>query len=68
MFSTAPLPAVSREFDRFRKLRNGMNYYGRQLDVDFVRKSLEEMRAIESRLKHLMVVKYAVLKDALVSL
>ncbi|MBM3303991.1 MAG: hypothetical protein FJY76_02750 [Candidatus Aenigmarchaeota archaeon] len=59
------LPDIARDFDRFRKLRNGLNYYGRLLDANFVRKTLGEMRSSESRLRKLMAERYATLRDVL---
>ena len=56
---------IARDFDRFRKLRNGLNYYGRLLDVDFVGKSLNEMHSMSSGLKRLMAGRYAALKDVI---
>lgn len=34
---------ISRKFDRFRKLRNGVNYYGKQIDVETSKEAKTEI-------------------------
>lgn|SRR3989338_5883930 len=35
--------SISKKFDRLRRLRNGANYYGDDLDVETVKESLKEI-------------------------
>jgi hypothetical protein len=35
--------SVSRNFDRYRKLRNGINYYGDSIDIETVKEAIIEM-------------------------
>lgn len=42
---------LAMKFDRFRKLRNGINYYGRDVDVSTVKEALKEIPKITNFLK-----------------
>ena len=39
------------KFDRYRKLRNGINYYGEDMDIETVKEALEEIPKIIKFLK-----------------
>lgn len=41
---------ISEKFDRFRRLRNGINYYGNQISLESVKEALDEIPKI---IKHL---------------
>jgi hypothetical protein len=43
--------ALSAKFDRYRKLRNGINYYGDDIEEVTVREALEEIPAMIEKLK-----------------
>ena len=45
------LQDIAVKFDRHRKLRNSVNYYGKALDPDFSLRSISEMQAAIKRLK-----------------
>ncbi len=45
------LHGIAIKFDTYRKIRNGVNYYGRQLKKDFVEASLEDMENVKKRLE-----------------
>ena len=34
---------ISRKFDRYRKLRNGINYYGEDVDIETIKEALIEI-------------------------
>ena len=36
-------PSVSKKFDRYRKLRNGINYYGEDIDIETVKEAILEI-------------------------
>lgn len=38
--------SISAKFDRYRKLRNGINYYGEDIDIATVKEASEEIPAI----------------------
>ncbi|MBI5797775.1 hypothetical protein HZA98_02635 [Candidatus Woesearchaeota archaeon] len=42
---------ISLKFDRFRKKRNAINYYGENISVEEVKEYSEEMRSIINELK-----------------
>jgi len=42
---------IADKFDRYRKLRNGVNYYGKELSIDDVKFSIEEINKIIKELK-----------------
>jgi len=42
---------ISKKFDRYRKLRNGINYYGNDLEVETVKLAIEEIPLIIKKLK-----------------
>ena len=54
--------AISLKFDRYRKLRNGINYYGRDVSKETVEKALHEipelMAQIKKRLKDMEKVEF----------
>ena len=39
-------PLISRKFDRYRKLRNGINYYGNEIEIITVEDALGEIPKI----------------------
>lgn len=43
--------SVSKKFDRYRKLRNGVNYYGDDIDLETVKEAIIEIPAIIKRLE-----------------
>lgn len=43
--------SVRKKFDRYRKLRNGINYYGDDVDVETVKEALKEIPSILQELK-----------------
>ncbi|MEK6951641.1 MAG: hypothetical protein AABX29_01365 [Nanoarchaeota archaeon] len=34
---------ISRKFDRYRKLRNGINYYGEDIDIETIKEAIVEI-------------------------
>ena len=42
--------AISNKFDRYRKLRNGINYYGKPVTLDVARNSLEDIEILVKQL------------------
>jgi len=42
---------ISIKFDRYRKLRNGINYYGRDVSKETVESALKEIPSLITRLK-----------------
>ena len=38
--------AVFKKFDRYRKLRNGINYYGEDIDIETVKEAIIEIPAL----------------------
>ena len=35
--------SISKKFDRYRKLRNGINYYGEKIDIETVKEAIIEI-------------------------
>ena len=46
---------ISMKFDRYRKLRNGINYYGNDIDVLSVKNALSEIPKITKYLKKYLI-------------
>ena len=42
---------ISLKFDRYRKLRNGINYYGNNIEISTVKEALRDIPLIISKLK-----------------
>ncbi len=42
---------ISEKFDRLRKLRNGVNYYGKKVDTPVAKKGIEDINKIIRHLK-----------------
>ena len=42
---------ISSKFDRFRKIRNNINYYGKSIDADSVKENKNEIEKIIKELK-----------------
>lgn len=42
---------ISLKFDRYRKLRNGINYYGNTIETSTVKEALKEIPALINKLK-----------------
>ena len=42
---------ISIKFDRYRKLRNGINYYGNDIDTSTVKEALKEIPLMVNKLK-----------------
>lgn len=49
---------IAVKFDRYRKLRNSINYYGNVLDPDFSLRSISEMQSVIGRLKQFISEKH----------
>jgi len=43
--------SLSKKFDRYRKLRNGINYYGESIDIETVKEALIEIPQIIKELE-----------------
>lgn len=43
--------SISKKFDRYRRLRNGINYYGNELDLETVREALVEIPLIIAKIR-----------------
>lgn len=44
---------ISKKFDRYRRLRNGINYYGEEIDIETVREAVIEVpKLIKELEKH----------------
>ena len=44
-------PSASAKFDRYRKLRNGINYYGEDLDIETVKEAIIEIPKLVKELE-----------------
>jgi len=44
-------PSVSAKFDRYRKLRNGINYYGEDIDIETVKEAIIEIHKLVKELE-----------------
>ncbi len=42
---------ISLKFDRYRKLRNGINYYGNDIEISTVKEALREIPLLINKLK-----------------
>lgn len=42
---------IYKKFDRYRKLRNGINYYGEDIDVETVKEAIEDIPALINKLE-----------------
>lgn len=42
---------IYKRFDRYRKLRNGINYYGEDIDVETVKEAIEDIPALIKELE-----------------
>lgn len=42
---------LSLKFDRYRKLRNGINYYGNEIEIETIQTALEEIPELIIKLK-----------------
>ena len=42
---------ISKKFDRYRKLRNGVNYYGEDVDMETVKEAIKEIPLLVKELK-----------------
>lgn len=49
---------IAVEFDRFRKLRNGVNYYGKTVSVDIALDSKDQIKLLCLKLKEKYLKKY----------
>ena len=43
--------SISKKFDRYRKLRNGINYYGEDIDIETVKEAIIEIPKLVKELK-----------------
>ncbi|MEK6937805.1 MAG: hypothetical protein AABX04_02045 [Nanoarchaeota archaeon] len=43
--------SLSMKFDRYRKLRNGINYYGENIDIETVKEAVTEISELVKRLE-----------------
>ena len=43
--------SIYGKFDRYRKLRNGVNYYGEDVDMETVKEAIKEIPLIIKELK-----------------
>jgi hypothetical protein len=43
--------SLYRKFDRYRRLRNGINYYGEDVDIETIKEAIKEIPSIVSELK-----------------
>lgn len=46
---------IAREFDRYRKIRNRINYYGEEIDVNTVKEALKEIPEIITSLNKYII-------------
>jgi len=44
-------PSVSVKFDRYRRLRNGINYYGENVDIETVKEAVTEIPKLVKELE-----------------
>jgi len=42
--------ALSKRFDRYRRLRNGINYYGEDVDIETVKEAIIEIPLLKKQL------------------
>ena len=45
-------PSISAKFDRYRKLRNGINYYGNDIQITTIKEAINEIQKIIKDLKY----------------
>jgi len=45
------LPRTAREFDRLRKIRNGINYYGDNVTIETAKKALKDVPEMIEHIK-----------------
>ena len=43
--------SLSMKFDRYRRLRNGINYYGEDVDIETIKEALTDIPEIVKRLE-----------------
>ena len=43
--------SISKKFDRYRKLRNGINYYGEDIDIETVKEAIIEIPKLVKELE-----------------
>jgi cell fate (sporulation/competence/biofilm development) regulator YlbF (YheA/YmcA/DUF963 family) len=46
--------AIARKFERFRKVRNAINYYGREISVDAAKDSVNEIIELINKVKFML--------------
>src|SRR3990167_5962880 len=44
--------SISKKFDRYRKLRNGINYYGEDIDIETVKEAIVEIPKLIKELEN----------------
>ena len=44
-------PLISKRFDRYRKLRNGINYYGEDIDIETIKEAVIEIPKLVKELE-----------------
>ena len=45
-------PLLYKKFDRYRKLRNGINYYGEEIDIETVKEAIMEIPKLAEELEN----------------
>ena len=48
---------LSLKFDRFRKIRNGLNYYGKSIQLNEAKEIIEELKRAINEIKHKFIKK-----------
>ena len=49
-------PSVASVFDRYRRLRNGINYYGEDVDIETVKEAIIEIPMLVKKLEKYSVI------------
>jgi uncharacterized protein (UPF0332 family) len=48
-------PEIGEEFDKIRKLRNSINYYGKKISVKDAKKSIRIIKEIRKKIKNILM-------------
>ena len=48
---------IAQKFDRFRKIRNGLNYYGKSIQLNEAKEIIEELKRVINEIKQKFIKK-----------
>lgn len=55
--------SLFKKFDRYRKLRNGINYYGKDIDIETVKEAISEIPELVKNLENPYKIQRAKMKE-----